>query len=156
MFNHAPEDYACPFCLYAAGQGNIYVQPEHFVWTDADTFAFIAPGWKVNNPGHVLVIPKRHVENLYDLPDDLAVPLVRTMRRVAMALKQAYGCDGISLRQHNEPAGSQDVWHHHTHVFPRYHDDNLNRAAVRAAAHEEMSHYAQRLRPFLSAETHAS
>ena len=34
-----------------------------------------------------------------------------------------YKGDGVSTRQHNEPAGNQDVWHYHLHVFPRYQDD---------------------------------
>jgi diadenosine tetraphosphate (Ap4A) HIT family hydrolase len=45
------------------------------------------------------------------------------VRRIAM--RHTYGCDGISTRQHNEPAGYQDVWHFHLHVFPRYHGDVL-------------------------------
>lgn len=43
----------------------------------------------------------------------------------ALALKAALSCDGISTRQQNEPAGDQDVWHYHVHVFPRYADDGL-------------------------------
>jgi histidine triad (HIT) family protein len=35
-------------------------------------------------------------------------------------MKEAFTCDGISIRQHNEPAGYQDVWHYHIHVTPRY------------------------------------
>jgi histidine triad (HIT) family protein len=44
---------------------------------------------------------------------------------MAVAIRSTYGCDGISTRQHNEPAGYQDVWHYHVHVFPRYTDDLL-------------------------------
>lgn len=44
---------------------------------------------------------------------------------MALALKQIYGCDGISTRQHNEPSGSQDVWHYHEHVTPRFLNDAL-------------------------------
>jgi histidine triad (HIT) family protein len=40
-------------------------------------------------------------------------------------MKEAYSCDGISIRQHNEPAGYQDVWHYHVHVTPRYLDDEF-------------------------------
>ena len=45
-------------------------------------------------------------------------------KRLAIAMKTVYACDGISTRQHNEPAGSQDVWHYHLHVTPRYENDN--------------------------------
>lgn len=41
-------------------------------------------------------------------------------------MKAAYGCDGVSTRQHNEPAGDQDVWHYHLHVVPRWHGDALD------------------------------
>jgi len=71
------------------------------------------------------VIPNKHLENLYTLPDDLAIPLQSTVQSIALALKTAYDCPGISTRQHNEPAGGQDVWHYHIHVFPRYPEDNL-------------------------------
>ena len=40
-------------------------------------------------------------------------------------MKTAFGCPGVSTRQHNEPAGNQDVWHYHVHVFPRWHGDRL-------------------------------
>jgi hypothetical protein len=40
-------------------------------------------------------------------------------------MRDAFGCEGISTRQHNGPAGNQDVWHFHLHVFPRYPNDGL-------------------------------
>jgi histidine triad (HIT) family protein len=71
------------------------------------------------------VIPAAHFENLYDLPDALGADIHRVARRVAIAMKTAYGCAGVSTRQHNESAGNQDVWHYHLHVFPRYPGDDL-------------------------------
>jgi histidine triad (HIT) family protein len=94
--------------------------------------AFIASVQWPNNRGHVVVIPARHFENLYELPDHLGAPLLSATRRVAIALKSAYACPGTSTRQHNEPAGSQEVWHYHVHVFPRYPDDQLH-ASQRAS-----------------------
>ncbi len=40
------------------------------------------------------------------------------MRRVAVAICTGYACDGVTVRQNNEPAGGQDVWHLHTHMIP--------------------------------------
>ena len=40
-------------------------------------------------------------------------------------MKQAYECNGVSTRQHNEPAGNQDMFHLHVHVFPRWRHDEL-------------------------------
>jgi histidine triad (HIT) family protein len=51
------------------------------------------------------------------------------VREVAIAIRQTYGCKGVSTRQHNEPAGNQEAWRYHGHVFPRYADDQLYSSA---------------------------
>lgn len=123
--SHAPPGYHCPFCRYGRGEFNATVGPDHVVERTAETLTFVSPKWWPNNSGHLLVIPTGHYESLYELPDSLAAPLQRAARNAALALKLAYRCDGISTRQHNEPAGDQDVWHFHLHVFPRYSGDGL-------------------------------
>jgi histidine triad (HIT) family protein len=68
--------------------------------------ALIAPRWRPNNHGHVLVVPNAHHENLYDLPSRYGHPVHDQAREVVIAVRQSYGCDGTSLRQHNEQAGA--------------------------------------------------
>jgi histidine triad (HIT) family protein len=89
--------------------------------------AFIAPKWWDNNPGHVLVVPDRHAENIYDITADELGRVYAAAQLIATAMRASYGCAGVSTRQHNEPAGNQDVWHFHVHVFPRYAGDELYR-----------------------------
>jgi histidine triad (HIT) family protein len=74
-------------------------------------------------------------------------------KQIAIAMKAAYDCDGTSLRQHNEPAGGQDVFHFHLHVFPRWVGDRLyqNTDAHRLATSGERRPYAERLRTALEA-----
>ena len=48
-------------------------------------------------------------------------------QQVALAMKRAWAPEGVSTRQHNEPAGNQHVWHYHLHVFPRFEGDMLYR-----------------------------
>lgn len=146
MYNHEPPDYDCIFCGYAGGSFDGQVLQSHVVERTSQTLTFVSPKWWIKNEGHVLVVPLEHVENLYDLPDQLAAPLLSAMRRAALALKAAYTCPGTSVRQHNEPAGNQDVWHFHVHVFPRYEDDGLYGSISRGASPEEMDAYATRLR----------
>jgi histidine triad (HIT) family protein len=122
---HAPDDYDCSFCRVAGGGGGPLTQQAHVVLHTPEMTAFVASHWWPNNPGHVLVIPNTHVENLYEFPSALGGPLLDVTRHVALALKAVYGCDGVSTRQHNEPAGNQDVWHFHQHVFPRWTGDDL-------------------------------
>jgi histidine triad (HIT) family protein len=95
------------------------------VYRDEHTTAFIGAKWWVNNPGHVLVIPNDHFENLYDIAPDALAAVYATVQRVAVTMKAAYDCNGVSTRQHNEPAGNQDVFHLHVHVFPRWRHDEL-------------------------------
>jgi histidine triad (HIT) family protein len=71
----------------------------------------------------MLVVPSRHVEQIYEIDDDLAGPLMTTLARVAAAVKVAFNADGVSIRQNNERHGGQDVFHVHFHVIPRYADD---------------------------------
>ena len=127
MYNHAPPGYRCPFCAIAAGleADYCYTSAEDVVLRTDHVTGFISSHWWPRNPGHVILIPNAHHENIYDLPDAYGAMLFQASRRVAVALKQEYGCDGVSTRQHNEPAGMQEVWHFHLHVFPRYVDDGL-------------------------------
>lgn len=124
---HEPLHYECPFC--ALVRGDDLPAPRttraEVVLREPEVLAFIASVQWPNNRGHVVVIPARHFENLYELPDHLGAPLLSATRRLAMALKSAYGCPGTSTRQHNEPAGNQEVWHYHVHVLPRYAGDEL-------------------------------
>jgi histidine triad (HIT) family protein len=151
MHNHAPDDYACPFCTIAAGRFDSLTQPGDLVLRTEHVTAFIAAHWWVANAGHVLVIPNAHYENLYDLPDEIGGQIHAAARRIAIALKQVYGCDGVSTRQHNEPAGNQDVWHYHLHVFPRYAGDELYLRTYehRLTTPEERAPYAAKLRAAL-------
>ncbi|HEV2890006.1 MAG TPA: HIT family protein [Frankiaceae bacterium] len=145
---HAPEGYDCPFCGYAAGVRNEYGGgPEHVVERTATTLSFVSPRWWPRNPGHVIVVPTAHYENLYDVPYDVGGDLFAAARRAALALKAAYGCPGTSTRQHNEPAGDQEVWHFHWHVFPRWPGDRLyEETGFGWADQGEMAERAERLR----------
>jgi histidine triad (HIT) family protein len=127
MFNHAPDDYVCPFCrLIGGGEDGRQINTQaDIVRRDELATAFVNPRWWPNNQGHVLVVPNAHHENLYDLPARYGHAVHDLVRAVAVAIRQAYGCDGTSVRQHNEPSGGQDAWHYHVHVFPRYAGDDL-------------------------------
>lgn len=153
MKTHEPEDYICPFCDWLAGNETEYKQNDDIVYQDENITAFIAPKWWVNNPGHVIVIPNAHHENLYSIPDISLSQVYGGVKKIAQAIRATYDCTGISTRQHNEPDGNQDVWHFHVHVFPRYKDDQLyqNHDNKRFVSPDERSPYAERLRKYLEA-----
>ncbi len=129
MYNHVPEDYVCPFCLVARGQETEHVltRQSDVVHRGDEVTAFICSQQFARNAGHTLIIPNAHHENIYDLPVDLAHKIHELAQAVAYAMKAAYGCDGVTTWQSNEPAGNQTVWHYHLHVIPRFEDDGYFR-----------------------------
>jgi len=148
MRTHAPAGYACPFCRFARGEESPSNALADIVYQDDEVMAFVAPKAWPGNAGNALVVPRAHHENLYDLPDALLARVAIVGKRVAVAMTAAYGCDGTSTRQHNEPGGDQDVWHYHLHVFPRWAGDGLYRRhdEARFVPAEERLAYAARLR----------
>jgi histidine triad (HIT) family protein len=72
------------------------------------------------------VVPNEHFENIYNLPAEYGHRIFEVAQKVAIAMKRAYGCDGITTRQNNEPEGDQHAFHFHFHVWPRYKDDGYN------------------------------
>ncbi|KON81089.1 HIT family protein [Azoarcus sp. PA01] len=108
----------CVFCRIANGE-----LPASNIFEDDATLAFM--DLQSVNPGHTLVVVKPHRANIYELDDELAAAVFRTAARVARAVKKAYGCEGVTLFQANEPAGAQTVFHFHIHVLPRWEGDGL-------------------------------
>jgi len=144
--SHAPEGYDCPFCHLARGGANAFTSQDDLVYREDEVIAFMSLDWYASTPGHVLVTPFAHIENVYALPDELGTPLQRAIGKVARAMKTAYGCTGISIAQNNEPDGSQDVWHYHAHVFPRFPGDRWRREPFGRTTAEQRAPYVAALR----------
>ena len=98
----------------------------------------------------MLIIPNEHFENIYDLPLEISAKVHALSRDIALAMKAEYPCDGIMLRQQNEPAGDQSIWHYHLHVIPRYHNDDFHNAQRSPFEADERAQYAQKLRNWFS------
>ncbi|MEA3459078.1 MAG: HIT family protein [Chloroflexota bacterium] len=111
----------CIFCAIAAGRA-----PAEVVFEDEETMAFmdIHPA----NPGHTLVVPKRHISNIYKLDEETAAAVMRTTVRVARAIRAALEPDGMNLLQANGRTAGQSVFHFHVHIVPRWHGDGLRLA----------------------------
>ena len=106
----------CVFCAIVAGQ-----TPAHVVLDDDDFVAFldVRPLFE----GHVLLVPKRHVEAVWDLPPELDAALVDRTRRLSVAVRDAMEAGGIFNAVNN--VVSQSVPHLHVHVVPRRPKDGL-------------------------------
>lgn len=147
MHSHEPAGYDCPFCRLQRGVHDEHNQPADVVAVTDLAFARVSPKWWPDNPGAALVVPRTHHESLYDLPTEVGHAVWDLTQQVAVAMREAYDCDGVSTRQHNEPAGDQDVWHLHVHVFARFAGDRLyeRHRDTRWAPPAERAPYAERL-----------
>jgi histidine triad (HIT) family protein len=152
QISHAPDGYDCPFCRVVAGESTERSDPSHVVARYDEVLVVMNPRWWENNQGNVLVIPNRHYENIFDLPIEMAGPLHTAARDAAVAMKSSLGCHGISTRQHNEPAGNQEMWHYHLHVFPRWEGDDLYKSSGYWAPAAELAEMTERLRSAWPAE----
>ncbi len=106
----------CIFCKIAEGE-----IPSNTVYED-DSFRVILD-LNPANEGHCLVIPKKHAEDIFELDSQTAAAAFKTAKKIAEAVKKAFGCDGINILQNNGEAAGQSVGHFHIHVIPRYHGD---------------------------------
>jgi histidine triad (HIT) family protein len=119
------------------------------VYEDDHTVAFmdINPA----TDGHTLVIPRTHADDLFELQDDDAVAMFRTVRRVAAAAKEAYGAKGLNLIQANGRVAFQTVFHVHVHVIPRYRIDEIRMPWIsRPGDRSTVAEHGAKLRAVLS------
>ena len=154
MLTHAPPGYRSPFLDLIEGlepSGTLSKQSDVF-YLGAQLTAFIAAARYQGAGGNALVVPNVPYENLYTVPDEVLCALHRFSKRLALAFKAVYRCDGVMLRQHNEPAGSQDVWHYHLHVIPRFEGDGFYATLPKKilTIPEEREPYARRLRAYFA------
>ena len=112
---------SCTFCRILRGE----MTPGVVAFRDAWTAVFPSRLQQPHNQGHMLVVPIRHVSHIYEVGGDLAGPLMTTLARVAAAVKKVCDAGGVSIRQNNERAGGQDVFHVHFHVIPRFAGDGF-------------------------------
>lgn len=78
------------------------------------------------NPGHLLVLPKKHAENLEQLDDQSAARMFTTAKTIAASLRKSeLKCEGINLFLADGRAAGQEVFHCHLHVLPRFSGDGF-------------------------------
>jgi histidine triad (HIT) family protein len=111
----------CPFCDILAGR-----LPVSMVAENASVVAFMDIRQAV--PGHVLIVPRRHVPNIYELAPDEGDAVMQLALKIARAQRAAFAPEGMNLWQSNGEVAGQEVWHFHLHLGPRKHGDGLLRA----------------------------
>jgi histidine triad (HIT) family protein len=119
------------------------------VYEDNDVIAIL----DINpiNKGHILVIPKKHYETIFDIDDEVLKKTITVVKKIALALKKM-GAEGVNIVQNNGKAAEQHVFHIHFHVVPRYFNDGMKIARgnrIKYKDDKEMQEYAEKIRLFL-------
>jgi len=134
---------ACLFCSIVGGDvdADVVLETEHLVG-----FLDHRPVFK----GHVLLVPRRHLVTLTDLPAALGDPFLEAGQRLAAAMVDGLGAQGSFVAMNNTV--SQSVAHLHLHVVPRTKGDGLRGFFWPRTAYQdgEAAGYAERLRTSLA------
>ncbi len=117
------------------------------LYEDDDVVAFldIAPV----NQGHLLVIPKTHYENIFDVPEETLQKIILAVKKMAQVLDKI--SDGINVVSNNKKAAGQVVNHLHFHVIPRLEGDGFRHwPGKEYESEEEMKKMTEELKKIVS------
>ncbi len=115
--------------------------PCHKIYEDEHTLAFMDVMPQVD--GHCLVIPKLPSRGLLDADPAVLVHLMSTVQKIACAAMKAFNADGIQIRQYNEEAGGQTVFHLHVHILPVKMGTSMKQHTGTMADHAKLAKRAQ-------------
>lgn len=108
----------CVFCEII--KGNI---PADKIYEDDNVLAFLDA--KPHNPGHSLIIPKKHFQNLEEIDEKTLTQLSIVLKKVGNMMKEKLGVSAYNVIENNGPLAGQVVSHIHFHIIPRYENDGL-------------------------------
>lgn len=103
----------CIFCKIANGE-----IPSATLFEDDDLRVILDLG--PARRGHALILPKKHYNDLFDMPDEMAAKAFSIAKRVGLALIKGLDADGVQVMQNNGEAAGQTVFHFHMHLIPGY------------------------------------
>jgi len=109
----------CVFCQIA--QKEI---PAWIVFENKQVICFFP---KVMNAyGHTLIAPKKHFQDIYDIPETLLNEIAAVIKKISLDYKLKIHATGMNLLHASGKDGQQSVFHFHVHLLPRFNDDKLN------------------------------
>lgn len=130
----------CIFCKII--EGNI---PAEKVYED-DLFIAILDINPVNK-GHLLVLPKKHSENIFDLDEPEISNVMKVIKKLSKALIDILNAEGINIIQNNCKAAGQIIFHSHFHIIPRYLGDGIKIGMIHGKYNEgEIKEFANKIR----------
>ncbi len=109
----------CIFCKSMNGE-----IPSEILFENESSFV-IAPK-EAESKGHLLVIPKEHCENIFDISRDKLNDLMKVIKHISEKLKDNWGIEGINILHASGKVAQQSVFHFHFHLIPRFENDGVD------------------------------
>ena len=138
----------CIFCKIIAGE-----IPAVRILDDEKVIAFmdINPASR----GHMLVVPKNHAENIFEISEADLSSVMGAVKRCAGAVKEALGAEGITVLQLNGKASDQLVPHLHVHIMPRWENDGMtvSQWEMGKGDIEELENMARKIKQYIPLES---
>ncbi len=133
----------CIFCKIVNGD-----IPSYKVFENDEVFAFL----DINpvNPGHTLVIPKKHAKDLFEVDEQSYLEVQRVVQKLAPKIKEVVGACGVNIMQNNLPCAGQVVEHLHVHIIPRFKNDGHKLWHGSAVSEQELNEIANNITSGLS------
>ncbi len=95
--------------------------PCHQVYEDEQVLVFL--DIKPVNPGHLLVLPKKHYANIEETPEEDLIAVMKVIKKMGKLLKDKFGVLGYNVTENNDPIAGQGIAHLHFHIIPRHEGD---------------------------------
>jgi len=109
----------CIFCKIVSKE-----IPPDIVYENEMVMAFLD-----NNPislGHVLIVPKKHYENIYDISEDYLKELIAVAKKISLVYRKVFEISDLNLIHNAGKNGQQVVFHFHLHLIPRKEGDGVD------------------------------
>jgi len=129
----------CIFCKIVAGEISAIK-----IYEDEKILAFL----DINpvDPGHTLVVPKKHYENFSETPNEFLSAMMPVIDKISKAAMKATGAEGFNLALNNGKAAGQVVFHTHFHIMPRFPGDGHELWKGKPYAEGEMEEIADKIK----------
>ncbi len=107
----------CIFCKIVEGE-----IPSAKVYEDDDFLAIL--DLSQTTKGHTLIMPKKHYENILEMPEELLGKMIILAQKLAKDIITSLGAKGFNLLVNTSPEAGQTIMHAHMHIIPRYSEDD--------------------------------
>ena len=111
----------CKFCKIVKRLEKSYI-----IYEDENTVAFAPSSNTIIAKRHLLIVPKKHYESIYDIPETELLNLMETAKKISHRLKSKFNAQGINILHASGAVAQQSIFHFHLHLLPRYFNDQLD------------------------------